>query len=74
MESMMMAGLKMEPAVSVAHTIEEQLKTRKRPEISAASLKKLLISEVERSFGSELAARLKGETQAFEDIVVKEGL
>jgi 2-phosphoglycerate kinase len=73
-ESMMMAGLKMEPAVSVAHTIEEQLKTRKRPEISAASLKKLLISEVERSFGSELAARLKGQTQAFEDIVVKEGL
>ncbi|MER3554910.1 MAG: 2-phosphoglycerate kinase [Meiothermus sp.] len=73
-ESMMMAGLKMEPAVSVAHTIEEQLKTRKRPEISAASLKKLLVSEVEKSFGSDLAVRLKAQTQAFEDIVVKEGL
>lgn len=72
-ESMMMAGLKMEPALSVAHTIEEELKTRKRPEISAASLKKLLIGEVEGTFGPETAARLRGQTQAFEDIVVKEG-
>ncbi len=72
-ESMMMAGLKMEPAVSVAHTIEELLKSRRHPDISAAALKKLLVSEVEQHFGSELALRLKGQTQAFEDIVVKEG-
>ncbi len=71
-ESMMMAGLKMEPALSVAHTIEEQLKTRKRPEISASALKKLLVTEVERNFGPETAGRLHGQTQAFEDIVVKE--
>ncbi|MCS7069732.1 MAG: 2-phosphoglycerate kinase [Meiothermus sp.] len=72
-ESMMMAGLKMEPALSVAHTIEEQLKTRKKPEITALALKKLLIQEVEKNFGPELAERLRGQTQAFEDIVVKEG-
>lgn len=48
-ESMMMAGLKMEPALSVAHTIEEQLKTRKKPEITASALKKLLIQEVEKT-------------------------
>lgn len=72
-ESMMMAGLKMEPAVSVAHTIEEQLKARKRGEITASSLKKLLIDEVERNFGREMALRLRSQTQAFEDIVVKEG-
>lgn len=69
----MMAGLKMEPAMSVAHTIEEQLKTRKKPEITALALKKLLIQEVGKNFGPELAERLKGQTQAFEDIVVKEG-
>ncbi len=69
----MMAGLKMEPALSVAHTIEEQLKTRKKPEITALALKKLLIQEVEKNFGPELAERLRGQTQAFEDIVVKEG-
>ncbi len=69
----MMAGLKMEPAMSVAHTIEEQLKTRKKPEITALALKKLLIQEVEKNFGPELAERLRGQTQAFEDIVVKEG-
>ncbi|GIW37339.1 MAG: 2-phosphoglycerate kinase [Meiothermus sp.] len=72
-ESMMMAGLKMEPALSVAHTIEEQLKTRKKPEITALALKKLLIQEVEKNFGPELAERLRGQTQAFEDIVVREG-
>lgn len=72
-ESMIIAGLKMEPAMSVAHTIEEQLKTRKKPEITALALKKLLIREVEKNFGPELAERLKGQTQAFEDIVVKEG-
>jgi 2-phosphoglycerate kinase len=72
-ESMMMAGLKMEPAMSVAHTIEAQLKTRKKPEITALALKKLLIQEVKKSFGPELAERIKGQTQAFEDIVVKEG-
>lgn len=69
----MMAGLKMEPALSVAHTIEEQLKTRKKPEITALALKKLLIQEVEKNFGPELAERLRGQTQAFEDIVVREG-
>ncbi len=69
----MMAGLKMEPAMSVAHTIEEQLKTRKKPEITALALKKLLIQEVGKNFGPELAERLRGQTQAFEDIVVKEG-
>ncbi|WP_337868296.1 ATP cone domain-containing protein [Meiothermus sp.] len=72
-ETMMMAGLKMEPAMSVAHTIEEQLKTRKKPEITALALKKLLIQEVEKNFGPELAERLRGQTHAFEDIVVKEG-
>ncbi len=70
---MMMAGLKMEPAMSVAHTIEEHLKTRKKPEITALALKKLLVQEVEKNFGPELAERLKGQTQAFEDIVVREG-
>jgi len=69
----MMAGLKMEPALSVAHTIEEQLKTRKRGEISALSLKRLLIDEVKRNFGHDMAERVRGQTQAFEDIVVKEG-
>ncbi len=72
-ESMMMAGLEMEPALSVAHSIEEQLKSRKRPEISARALKKMLIQEVEKYFGLELAEKLRGQTQAFEDIVVKEG-
>ncbi|MDX2005076.1 MAG: 2-phosphoglycerate kinase [Meiothermus sp.] len=72
-ESMMMAGLKMEPAMSVAHTIEEQLRGRKRPEITAQALKKLLIGEVSKSFGPETAERIRGQTQAFEDIVVKEG-
>lgn len=69
----MIAGLKMEPAMSVAHTIEEQLKTRKKPEITALALKKMLIQEVGKNFGPELAERLKGQTQAFEDILVKEG-
>jgi 2-phosphoglycerate kinase len=72
-ESMMLAGLKMEPAMSVAHTIEQQLKTRRKPEITAQALKKLLIQEVDKQFGPELAERLGGQTQAFEDIMVKEG-
>ncbi len=59
--------------MSVAHTIEEQLKTRKKPEITALALKKMLIQEVGKNFGPELAGRLKGQTQAFEDILVKEG-
>ncbi|AWR85675.1 2-phosphoglycerate kinase [Meiothermus taiwanensis WR-220] len=69
----MMAGLKMEPAMSVAHTIEEQLRARKKPEVTALALKKMLIQEVEKNFGPEMAERLKGQTQAFEDIVVREG-
>jgi 2-phosphoglycerate kinase len=72
-ESMMMAGLKMEPAMSVAHTIEEQLRARKKPEVTALALKKMLIQEVEKNFGPEMAERLRGQTQAFEDIVVQEG-
>lgn len=72
-ESMMMAGLKMEAAMSVAHTIEEQLRARQRPEITALALKKMLIQEVEKNFGPEMAERLKGQTQAFEDIEVREG-
>ncbi|MCX8089280.1 MAG: ATP cone domain-containing protein, partial [Meiothermus ruber] len=72
-ESMMMAGLKMEPAMSVAHTIEEQLRSRKKPEVTALALKKMLIQEVEKNFGPEMAERLRGQTQAFEDIVVREG-
>ncbi len=69
----MMAGLKMEPAMSVAHTIEEQLRARKKPEVTALALKKMLIQEVEKNFGPEMAERLRGQTQAFEDIVVREG-
>lgn len=72
-ESMMMAGMQMEAATSVAHTIEESLKSRKRPEISAMALKKRLVTEVERQFGPELAERLRAQTQAFEDILVHEG-
>ncbi|MCS7058798.1 MAG: 2-phosphoglycerate kinase [Meiothermus sp.] len=72
-ESMMMAGIGMEAALSVAHTIEEQLRSRKRPEITAQALKKMLVREVERNFGPDLAERLRRQTQAFEDIVVREG-
>jgi 2-phosphoglycerate kinase len=72
-ESMMMAGLQMEPALSVAHTIEAQLKSRKNTEITALALKKILVAEVAQNFGREAAERLRIQTQAFEDIVVKEG-
>jgi 2-phosphoglycerate kinase len=70
---MMLAGLKLEPAMSLAHTIEEQLLARKKPEVTALALKKMLVREVEKNFGPEMAERLKGQTQAFEDIVVREG-
>jgi 2-phosphoglycerate kinase len=72
-ESMMMAGMPMEAAASVAHTIEEALKTRKRPEISATALKKRLAREVEAQFGPDVADKLRAQTQAFEDILVREG-
>ncbi|RDI95281.1 2-phosphoglycerate kinase [Meiothermus sp. QL-1] len=72
-ESMMMAGLKMEPALSIAHTIEEELKARKKAEVTARTLKRMLVEKVRSAFGSDLAERLKGQTQAFEDIVVREG-
>jgi len=68
----MNAGLKMEAALSLAHTIEERLKSRKRPEIGVSALKKLLVSEVEKAFGPEVAERLRRQTQTFEEIMVVE--
>lgn len=69
----MLVGLKMEAALSVAQAIEEQIQTQKKPVVTALALKKLLIGEVEKSFGPELAKKLEGQTQAFENIIVKEG-
>jgi 2-phosphoglycerate kinase len=72
-ETLMNAGMGMEAAMSVSHTVEERLKARKKAEISAAALKRLVVSEVERAFGAELAAKLRKQTHTFEDILVKEG-
>ncbi|HEU4741372.1 MAG TPA: ATP cone domain-containing protein [Meiothermus sp.] len=72
-ESLLNAGVKMQVAQSIAHTIEELLRSRKRSEISANTLKRLLTREVERVLGPEVAARLKSQTQSFEEIVVKSG-
>ena len=72
-ETLMNAGMGMEAAMSVSHTVEERLKARKKSEISAAALKRLVVSEVERAFGADLAAKLRKQTHTFEDILVKEG-
>ena len=72
-ESLMNAGIKMEAALSMAHMVEERLRSRKRPEISPSALKRMLITEVEKALGEEVAQKLRNQTPAFEEILVLEG-
>lgn len=72
-ESLMNLGVKVDAASALAHTIEEKLRLRKRLEVSAAHLKKILTQEVEAQLGSEVAEKLSKQTQTFEDIMVIEG-
>lgn len=71
-ESLLLLGLQVEAASALAHTLEQKLMQRKRGEIAATSLKKLMVAEVEKQFGPELAGQLKQQTQSFEDIMVRD--
>lgn len=72
-ESLINAGLGVEAAGAVAHTVEERLSKQHRREITTEALKQLLVQEVERMLGPKPAARLARQTQSFEEILVEDG-
>ncbi|KGQ21055.1 ATP cone domain-containing protein [Thermus filiformis] len=72
-DSLLLAGVGAEAATSVAHTVEERLKAEGRREVTPRALRAVLLEEVEKALGPEVARRLARQTLAFEEILVREG-
>ncbi|AEB12234.1 ATP cone domain-containing protein [Marinithermus hydrothermalis] len=71
-ESLINAGLGVEAANAVAHTLEERLKQRRKAEITTGALKRMLLQEVRRTGNAQIAKRLARQTQSFEEILVRD--
>ncbi|MGQ9692309.1 MAG: ATP cone domain-containing protein [Thermaceae bacterium] len=72
-DSLLLAGVGPEEATSLAHAVEERLKALGIREVTPKALRTLLLEEVERALGKEVAERLAHQTLAFEEILVREG-
>jgi 2-phosphoglycerate kinase len=72
-ESLLNAGVGREPAMAIARRVEQRLLDEQMRIVDPASLKAMVADEVGGELGPAAAARLSGQTSAFEDIVVDDG-
>jgi len=71
-ESLVNAGIGVEAADEIAHAIEQSLREAGVTQISSEELKQRMTAEVAARLGEEAAQRVAGQTQSFEEIIVRD--
>jgi len=71
-ESLVNAGISLEVADEIAHVIEQSLRDAGVTQISSEELKRRMTAEVAARLGEEAAQRVAGQTQSFEEIIVRD--
>ena len=71
-ESLTNAGVELDVADEIAHAIEQSLNEAGLTQISSEELKRRMTAEVAARLGEEAAQRVAGQTQSFEEILIRD--
>ena len=71
-ESLTNAGVELDVADEIAHAIEQSLAEAGLTQISSEELKRRMTAEVAARLGEEAAQRVAGQTQSFEEILIRD--
>ncbi len=71
-ESLTNAGVELDVADEIAHAIEQSLNEAGLAQISSEELKRRMTAEVAARLGEEAAQRVAGQTQSFEEILIRD--